>query len=98
MSTVVIDIETTGAPWDSFDDAVAAAVALSPTRSEPAVRRGVRHNTYRRDDGKWAWRYDLFREHPPDADGQERGAAHARNEPGGHQRSSDRVSSPSGRK
>jgi pimeloyl-ACP methyl ester carboxylesterase len=58
--------------WDSFDDAVAAAVALSPTRSEAAVRRGVRHNIYRRDDGKWAWRYDLFREHPPDVDGQER--------------------------
>ena len=55
--------------WDSFDEAVAAAVALSPTRSEAAVRRGVRHNTYRRDDGKWAWRYDLFRDHPPAGDG-----------------------------
>jgi len=55
--------------YDSFEDVVAATVALSPQRTEAAVRRGVRHNTLRRGDGRWAWRYDLFREHTgPDRD------------------------------
>jgi pimeloyl-ACP methyl ester carboxylesterase len=58
--------------YDSFEEVVAATVALSPKRTEAAVRRGVRHNLYRRDDGKWAWRYDLFRDHPPDGDGDDR--------------------------
>ena len=37
-----------------------AAVALSPNRSAAGVRRGVRHNARRLDDGRWTWRYDLF--------------------------------------
>jgi len=54
--------------YDSFEEVVAATVALSPKRTEAAIRRGVRHNTLRLDDGRWAWRYDLFgprREQPP---------------------------------
>jgi pimeloyl-ACP methyl ester carboxylesterase len=35
-------------------------VALSPYRPQAAVRRGVRHNARRLDDGRWTWRYDLF--------------------------------------
>jgi len=54
--------------YDSFEEVVAATVALSPSRTEAAVRRGVRHNMLQRDDGKWAWRYDLFRDHPPEDD------------------------------
>jgi YD repeat-containing protein len=46
--------------YDSFEEIVAATVALSPKRTEAAVRRGVRHNTVQLDDGRWAWRYDLF--------------------------------------
>ena len=37
-----------------------AAVALSPYRAASGVRRGVRHNSYRRQDGPRSWRYDLF--------------------------------------
>jgi pimeloyl-ACP methyl ester carboxylesterase len=37
-----------------------AAVALSPHRAASGVRRGVRHNAHRLDDGRWTWRYDLF--------------------------------------
>jgi pimeloyl-ACP methyl ester carboxylesterase len=48
--------------YESFEAVVAATVALSPNRSEPAVRRGVRHNTLQLEDGRWAWRYDLFGE------------------------------------
>jgi pimeloyl-ACP methyl ester carboxylesterase len=46
--------------YESFDEVVSATVALSPKRTEAAVRRGVRHNTVRLDSGRWAWRYDLF--------------------------------------
>jgi pimeloyl-ACP methyl ester carboxylesterase len=46
--------------YESFEEVVSATVALSPKRTEAAVRRGVRHNTMRREDGRWAWRYDLF--------------------------------------
>ncbi|GMU77457.1 MAG: alpha/beta hydrolase [Acidimicrobiia bacterium] len=59
--------------YESFKAVAAATVALSPNRSEAAVRRGVRHNTYRRDDGCWAWRYDLFRDH---AEGEPAPGAH----------------------
>jgi pimeloyl-ACP methyl ester carboxylesterase len=48
--------------YESFEAVVAATVALSPNRTEAAVRRGVRHNTVRLEDGRWAWRYDLFGE------------------------------------
>ena len=46
--------------YNSFEEMASAAVALSPFRDPSGVRRGVRHNAYRRADGKWAWRYDLF--------------------------------------
>jgi pimeloyl-ACP methyl ester carboxylesterase len=46
--------------YDTFDEMADAAVALSPHRSASGVRRGVRHNARRRDDGRWTWRYDLF--------------------------------------
>ena len=46
--------------YDSFEEMAEAAVALSPYRSAAGVRRGVRHNARRLDDGRWTWRYDLF--------------------------------------
>lgn len=46
--------------YETFDAMVEAAVGTSPQRAPAAVRRGVRHNSYRQDDGRWAWRYDLF--------------------------------------
>ena len=46
--------------YDTFDDMADAAVALSPFRGAAGVRRGVRHNARRLDDGRWTWRYDLF--------------------------------------
>jgi pimeloyl-ACP methyl ester carboxylesterase len=46
--------------YDSFDEMADAAVALSPFRGAAGVRRGVRHNAQRLDDGRWTWRYDLF--------------------------------------
>ena len=49
--------------YDSFEAMAEATVALSPHRAASGVRRGVRHNAYERADGRWAWRYDLFR--PP---------------------------------
>ena len=50
-----------GAPiYDTFDEMADAAVALSPFRGAAGVRRGVRHNPRRFDDGRWTWRYDLF--------------------------------------
>jgi pimeloyl-ACP methyl ester carboxylesterase len=46
--------------YDSFEEMADAAVALSPYRPSAGVRRGVRHNTRRLDDGRWTWRYDPF--------------------------------------
>jgi pimeloyl-ACP methyl ester carboxylesterase len=46
--------------YDSFEAMADATVALSPLREPAAVRRGVRHNALRLDDGRWTWRYDLF--------------------------------------
>ncbi len=46
--------------YESLDAMAEAAVALSPYRAASGVRRGVRHNSYRRQDGLWSWRYDLF--------------------------------------
>ncbi len=59
--------------YDSFDEMADAAVALSPFRSAAGVRRGVRHNARRLDDGRWTWRYDLFG--PPPGDPPVQGAA-----------------------
>jgi pimeloyl-ACP methyl ester carboxylesterase len=46
--------------YDTFGEMADAAVALSPHRAAAGVRRGVRHNTRRLEDGRWTWRYDLF--------------------------------------
>jgi len=46
--------------YDSFEEMADTAVALSPYRPSTGVRRGVRHNARRLDDGRWTWRYDLF--------------------------------------
>ena len=46
--------------YDTFDEMAQAAIALSPYRAASGVRRGVRHNATRLDDGRWTWRYDLF--------------------------------------
>lgn len=54
--------------YESFEAMADAAVALSPYRAASGVRRGVRHNAYRRADGLWAWRYDLFRPRPDGVD------------------------------
>jgi pimeloyl-ACP methyl ester carboxylesterase len=59
--------------YDTFDDMADAAVALSPFRGAAGVRRGVRHNARRLDDGRWTWRYDLFGP-PPGRSAKEGGA------------------------
>ncbi len=46
--------------YESFEAMADATIALSPFRTPDAVRRGVRHNSVRLDDGTWRWRYDLF--------------------------------------
>ena len=46
--------------YDTFGEMADAAVALSPHRAPAGVRRGVRHNARRLEDGRWTWRYDLF--------------------------------------
>ena len=43
--------------FDSFAELVEAAAAAS-CRPREAVLLGARHNSYRRPDGRWAWRYD----------------------------------------
>jgi pimeloyl-ACP methyl ester carboxylesterase len=54
-----------GSPtYETLDAMADAAVALSPFRAASGVRRGVRHNAYRCDDGLWTWRYDLFGPRP----------------------------------
>ena len=58
--------------YDTFEEMAEAAIALSPHRAPEGVRRGVRHNSYRRPDGRWSWRYDLFGPWPTDDDGQPR--------------------------
>ena len=47
--------------YDSFEQVFDATMAMSPKRTREGIHRGVRHNTVRLDDGRWAWRYDLFR-------------------------------------
>lgn len=56
--------------YDTFEEMAEAAVALSPYRAPSGVRRGVRHNACRLDDGRWTWRYDLFAP-PPSGSGTE---------------------------
>ncbi|RMH85655.1 MAG: alpha/beta hydrolase, partial [Actinomyces sp.] len=60
--------------YDSYEQIVETTLAMSPRRTEAGIRRGVRHNTVRRADGRWAWRYDLF---GPETDGPETGGPEA---------------------
>ena len=46
--------------YDSFEQIFEATMAASPKRTREGIFRGVRHNTVRLPDGRWAWRYDLF--------------------------------------
>jgi pimeloyl-ACP methyl ester carboxylesterase len=59
--------------YDTFDDMVTAAIATSPNRALSAVRRGVRHNATTLPDGRWTWRYDLFRSDDSNASSEKRG-------------------------
>ena len=45
--------------YESFQAVFEATMAASPNRTREGVLRGVRHNTVRQSDGRWAWRYDL---------------------------------------
>jgi pimeloyl-ACP methyl ester carboxylesterase len=45
--------------YDSFQQVFEVTMAASPKRTEAGVRRGLRHNMVRLDDGRWRWRYDL---------------------------------------
>jgi pimeloyl-ACP methyl ester carboxylesterase len=56
--------------YASFEEMADAAVALSPFRAASGVRRGVRHNARRLEDGRWMWRYDLFGPSPGDETGE----------------------------
>jgi acetyl-CoA synthetase len=46
--------------FGSFAELVAATAAAS-SRTAESVVVGARHNSYRRPDGRWAWRYDRLR-------------------------------------
>jgi len=52
----------------SFDEILERTVAFNPTRSERSLRRGILHNAYRRDDGRWVWRHQ--RTHLAGAEGE----------------------------
>jgi esterase len=42
----------------TFEEIVELTAAAAPHRSRSNIRRGVLHNTRRREDGRWVWRYD----------------------------------------
>ena len=43
--------------FSGLDELMERTVKFNPTRSESSLRRGVIHNTRRRDDGRWVWRH-----------------------------------------
>jgi len=45
-----------------FDEILARTIEFNPGRSEQSLRRGVLHNAYELDDGRWTWRYDRLRD------------------------------------
>lgn len=47
--------------FESFEEILERTVAFNPTRSELSLRRGILHNAYRRDDGRWVWRHQRTR-------------------------------------
>jgi pimeloyl-ACP methyl ester carboxylesterase len=50
----------------SFDEILERTVAFNPTRSESSLRRGILHNAFEREDGRWVWRH----QRTPLAEGQ----------------------------
>lgn len=45
-----------------FDEILARTIEFNPGRSEQSLRRGVLHNAYEMEDGRWTWRYDRMRD------------------------------------
>ncbi|MEZ5165266.1 MAG: hypothetical protein R2695_01795 [Acidimicrobiales bacterium] len=45
-----------------FAEILARTIEFNPGRSEQSLRRGVLHNAYEMDDGRWTWRYDRMRD------------------------------------
>jgi pimeloyl-ACP methyl ester carboxylesterase len=45
--------------YESFEAVFAVTMAASPKRTEAGIRRGLRHNMVRQEDGRWRWRHDL---------------------------------------
>ncbi len=45
-----------------FEEVLARTIEFNPGRSEQSLRRGVLHNAYEMDDGRWTWRYDRMRD------------------------------------
>jgi pimeloyl-ACP methyl ester carboxylesterase len=62
--------------YDSFEEMADATIALSPYRVASGVRRGVRHNARRLEDGRWVWRYDLFGPPADEIGGPPKGPEH----------------------
>jgi pimeloyl-ACP methyl ester carboxylesterase len=50
------------ASFATFEEVVNLTAAAAPHRPLPNIRRGVRHNTRQREDGRWQWRYDQLRD------------------------------------
>jgi esterase len=57
VSSLITGAQTFG----SFSELVEAAVSASGGRSRESLVIGARHNSYRRQDGRWTWRYDRLR-------------------------------------
>ncbi|HEX3751940.1 MAG TPA: alpha/beta fold hydrolase, partial [Streptosporangiaceae bacterium] len=49
------------ASFATFEEIVNLTAAAAPHRPLANIRRGVRHNTRQREDGRWQWRYDQLR-------------------------------------
>ncbi len=49
------------ASFAAFEEIVDLTAAAAPHRPRSNIRRGVRHNTRQREDGRWEWRYDQLR-------------------------------------
>ena len=47
--------------FPSFQAMLELTIAAAPHRDRESLRRGVFHNSKRRDDGTWTWRYDAIR-------------------------------------
>ena len=45
-----------------FDEILSRTIEFNPGRTEQSLRRGVLHNAYEMDDGRWTWRYDRVRD------------------------------------